>query len=103
VPYKSVDELYARWDGDKPYLSSAEIQALIGLLKQASEEFSNNGCNDHPLKNTDENWKLYLRYLDFVDEEDDDEDRVRPPKRTALCFYDWLLCDYFVSKLKGMK
>jgi hypothetical protein len=32
VEYGSVEELYAGWDKDKPYLSSGEIDTILGLF-----------------------------------------------------------------------
>ncbi len=101
VEYTSVDDLYKGWDKDKPYLSAAAIGATIAMLKQASEDFSNDSCNEFPLKNTDENWEFFLRYLDYMND-DDSDDRIRPGQHQSLYVIDWQLCNFLVGELEKL-
>jgi uncharacterized protein YutD len=56
---------------------SAVNKVLVRLLEEYSNEFSNHGCNDFFLPNTDENWEFYLGYAKWA--KLDEEELVRPP------------------------
>lgn len=103
-PFKSVEELYAGWNENRPYLSHTEVKALLNILLYARDQFSNNSCNDMWLPNTDENWELYESYLKWMKTEYDgiDETEPRPPLNEKILFSDSSLCEYFMNKLKGM-
>jgi hypothetical protein len=76
-----------------------EQTILAKLLGIASDEFSNHGCNDFPLPNTDENWALYEK---MEQESDPVGWRAYPQERPALnkpiYFQDWMLMRHFQTR-----
>jgi hypothetical protein len=101
VPYKSVADLYAGWDKDKPYLTPAKIKIIITLLKDASDMMNNSSCNDFDLENTDENWVVVQEYLAHYGEQNNPE-HERAPLGKKLDLNDYMMCDYLVAELERM-
>lgn len=99
--YRSVDDLYAGWDKDKPYLSPVKMRTLIEILKQASDDMGNSSCNDMELENTDENWELVKGYLAHYGE-DENPEHERPPLDYTLDVMDWMMCDYLIAELEEL-
>jgi len=84
---------------------------IADLLEKASDKFSNHGCNDYEMPNTDENWQLFeemsaanvhktveqWRVTDAIEEED-----FRPSGKT-IYFTDWWLMPYFADLINPRK
>lgn len=68
-----------------------ERRLAAELLSRASDEFSNHGCNDLKLDNTDENWALVS--------EMEDEPGERPALGKKIVTYDWLAMNNLAKKL----
>lgn len=70
-------------------------------VNQASEEMSNNSCNDFPVVVTPEN-AAQLR--DFCEEYAQDDDHfgslMRQLDQGKIWFEDWMILDLLVEKLK---
>lgn len=83
-----------------------EAKFLAFLLELASGKFSNHGCNDFPIENTDENWALLERMeaynlrcsVEEVRERGDTEERPAADKEINLM--DWFLMDYLAHKVR---
>lgn len=80
-------------------LTDTEHEVLIQLLKMASNEFSNHGCNDFELPNTDEAWEIIKKYELYNSGNLDD--LINRPNKKTICYYDWILFCYFRAKLEG--
>jgi hypothetical protein len=80
-------------------MNKNEIKIISQLLEEASRVFSNHGCNDFELENTDENWALIREC--YIDNEslEDFECLVRPAPNKPITFYDWWLMAYLAQKL----
>lgn len=80
-------------------MTSNEQTILAKLLELASDKFSNHGCNDFPLPNTDENWDLFEAVLQTSDPAGwKMYPRTRPPSDKPIYFQDWMLMQYFQCK-----
>lgn len=79
-------------------LTDTEVKILADLLEMAHQEFSNHGCNDYPLENTDENWELIQNVDKNVCDEPTYESR---PTDKKLYGTDWILMIYFQNKING--
>jgi hypothetical protein len=78
--------------------SSTERTQAADLLRHASEEFANHGCNDHPLPNTREHRKLYNDMVAW----NGDPDMPKAETHTkTLWFMDWMLMAYLADRLEG--
>jgi hypothetical protein len=68
------------------------LDIMAELLDLAAEEFSNHGCSDYALPNTDANWRMIVDMHYWSQEEGD------PPKRPGpaeeIMTTDWLLMNY---------
>lgn len=85
-------------------LTSAELTAISELLKEASEEYSNHGCNDYQMANTEENKAMLIDVVKFAgcDEEEQAEEikEITSCKKKKLFIMDWLLMDYLADRCK---
>jgi len=80
-------------------LNDTERRVLIDLLKLASDQFSNNGCNDYRLENTDENWALHLAVEEWANDSEDGDLRRPSNHKEPIFSNDWLLMSYFAAFL----
>lgn len=80
---------------DKEF-NKSELQALIRLLKEAEQEFSNHCCNDFFLDNTDENKKMMIEAMG-----EDDPEIISDinSSKDELVANDACLMNYFINKL----
>lgn len=65
------------------------------LLDIAADEFSNHGCNDYRLENTDENWALVKATWEGNEPFPD-----RRPKNGPIYTQNWILMRYFAKLLR---
>lgn len=74
-----------------------ERKLIANLLNMAADEFSNHGCNDYPLANTQENRQI----VSDAYRGDDDEwaDEILTFKGEKLYTMDWLLMRHFAQKV----
>lgn len=72
------------------------------VVEQASEEMSNNGCNDFPVAVTDEN-RNAVRALCVEVAQDDEhlESLLRQIGEGKVWFEDWMVLDALVARLKA--
>lgn len=77
-------------------LTPAELAAAALLLDQAAELYSNHGCNDLELPNTDANWAL----ANAVAEENRMDLLRRPPLDRPILTQDWMVMQYLSKRFK---
>lgn len=87
-------------------LTPEEAVFAATLLDQHSEEFSNHGCNDCPIPNTDENWAMVERMGAWnikgtVEEWRKSHDAEERPTGDTINVMDWYLSAYLAAKLRG--
>lgn len=84
-------------------LTPAELTLIADFLKEASEEYSNHGCNDCEIPNTKENKAMLVNMIKRdVDEEDQEEEieEVMSCKKKKLFTFDWLVMDYLADRCR---
>lgn len=82
-------------------LTAAELKMISQLLKEASNEFSNHGCNDMDIPNTDENKQMLIRMVrETWDPRDAAEEieTIESCKKKTLYTYDWMLMEYLAQR-----
>ena len=76
---------------------------LAKLLEMASDEFSNHGCNDFELPNTQENRELMTAYGKWNSEEEFAKFGLNISEDGKTIYtYDWLLMDYFARRAREL-
>jgi hypothetical protein len=81
-------------------MDKKKLALAAELLEEASNEFSNHGCNDFQLENTDENWQLICDMEDW--NRTSAEDRSpRPPLNRPIYTMDWYVMSYLAAFLKA--
>jgi len=78
-------------------MTSTELKEAAKLLRNAADEYSNHGCNDYWMDNTDENWELAEALYKNRDAGDRPE---RPARSEKICVHDWLLMHHLAAKLE---
>jgi len=82
-------------------LSNAEVKIIAELLKMASNEFCNHGCNDFVLEATEENKNLICQVIeDNGDSEWEEEAEHVRAQTKRICFHDSWLMSYFARKFE---
>jgi hypothetical protein len=79
--------------------TKTELRLLAKVLKLASEEFGNHGCNDLVLKNTNENWEL-VRKIEKESCGNSDDAPDRPVEKEKIYTFDWVVMSYLAKKAK---
>jgi hypothetical protein len=79
-------------------LTKTEQAQAADLLRAASEQFANHGCNDHPLPNTPENRKLYNAIVKW---NGDDQMPKAETHTKTLWFMDWMVMAFLADRLEG--
>lgn len=85
-------------------LSKAELALIARLLEEASDDLSNNGCNDYSIPATEENKKIMLEMFEWngdIDERQDDVAEVLESK-DEIDTYDWYIASYLASRCKNL-
>lgn len=72
------------------------LATSVDLLELASDEFSNNGCNDYPIENTPENRAFYEKMM----KECCGEDITVDPSKEKIYTQDWMVMTYLSKMLK---
>jgi hypothetical protein len=80
-------------------MTKLEKELACLCLRMASDQFSNHGCNDFPMDNTDEIWDLHEKIDDWAETEP--EDRSTRPAGNKIYFYDWLLMNYLADMIEA--
>lgn len=78
-------------------LSKLELTLISNCLEMASDEFSNHGCNDMQLANTDENWQL-IEDMEEWNGTDPQDKLQRPSLDKPIYTYDWYVMRYLASR-----
>jgi hypothetical protein len=81
-------------------MTPTERALAARCLIEAAETFSNHGCNDLRLPNTDENWFLIEAMEDWAKIDKPDR-RSRPPPWKDIVTEDWLMMKYLASRLEA--
>jgi hypothetical protein len=84
-------------------LTRAELTLISKLLQEASEEFSNHGCNDCEVPNTEENKALLVDMIKANGEEEEMEEQIEEVmscKKKTIFTYDWWLMSYLADRCK---
>lgn len=76
------------------------VNITADLLELASDEFSNNGCNDHYLENTPKNRKFVKNMNKWADNLWEDKEEIEITKDGILTT-DWLIMDYCAHLLRN--
>ncbi len=86
-----------------PFLSKAELKMISQLLEEASEEYSNNGCNDYKVPATEENKKMVAEMIE-ANNDIDWQDDVRDVMNTKdeIFTYDWMLMSHLANRCKKL-
>lgn len=81
-------------------MTKQEMQIASNLLEIASDTFSNHGCNDFELPNTQETIDLLNAMEKWSAHGGEPEEvHVFDPLRKTVCTYDWLLMKYLAARL----
>jgi hypothetical protein len=85
-------------------LTKAELALISQLLQEASDEFSNHGCNDFTLPATEENKAIVAEmYRSCLGKEDADEEMEElENEKDELFINDWMLMDYLANRCKQL-
>ncbi|MFA6235612.1 MAG: hypothetical protein WC824_15695 [Bacteroidota bacterium] len=78
-------------------MNTTEKKLAASLLKRASDEFSNHGCNDMTLPDTPENQALAIKVQEWSG---DPDFKVFKTRSGELHFYDWMLMAYLADALE---
>jgi hypothetical protein len=84
-------------------LNKAELSLIQELLKLASEQFGNHGCNDYQIKNTPDNKTLLCKLIEWNDDPlqiKEDLPEVLSSKKKVLNTQDFSLMDYLAHRCK---
>ena len=83
-------------------LTSAELKIIAILLKESSEEYSNHGCNDYDLPNTEENKTMLVEMIKSSFDEEEQEEMIENimSSKKKLYTYDWVLMSYLSKRCK---
>lgn len=95
VDRKQEEEMKAAKTKD---LTKVKMLLASKMLKEASSQFGNHGCNDFALDNTDENWQLVCDMEDWNGTPEEDRG-TRPPKNKKIMTQDFFLMSYLSAFL----
>ena len=77
-------------------------ELFADVVEQASEQMSNNGCNDFDVTVTDENREELRKFCgDMAQDEDHLESLLEQLDEGKIWFQDWMILDLLVEKLKA--
>lgn len=78
-------------------ITPTELSIASRLMGIAQEEFSNHGCNDFRLENTDENWRFVMDMHAW----NGDEESLgnRPPPGKDIWTQDFFVMSYLAHRL----
>jgi len=80
--------------------SDLEKDIFVKLLEQASDELSNNGCNDYPIQVTDENREELREFIiAFSEDKEHEEHLLRQLNGKEVYFQDWMILDYLKREI----
>lgn len=79
-------------------LHPTEARIAADMLKMASDEYGNHGCNDFELPNTPANLE-FVRRLIAASDYPEDEPRLSPDG-TEIWLMDWSIMDYCAAVLR---
>ena len=80
-------------------MNANELSIAANLLENASEQYSNHGCNDLSLTNTDANWAIVCEMNDWAKIQPQDR-QPRPAFPKPIITYDWLMMSYLAQKME---
>lgn len=78
-------------------MTKSENKVIAELLRLASNTFSNHGCNDFTLPDTEENRNIIAGMGRWADPDEPRPVRVSEGK---IWVQDWMLMDYMADKLE---
>lgn len=70
-----------------------EMALAVKVLVRAADEFSNHGCSDLRLKNTDDNWALVVA-METWNRTLPEDFPERPPNGEDIITEDWFVMSY---------
>ena len=79
-------------------MTKNERKLAAEMLELASAEFSNHGCNDLELENTDENWAMIEAMEDWNGSRPEDRNE-RPRGNKKIFTNDWFVMSYLANLL----
>jgi hypothetical protein len=79
-------------------LTKHELKLASEFLGQASEDLSENGCNDYSMENTDKNWALLQAAEDWNHTPKEHRDE-RPPAEEKIWTSDFFIAGYLAYRL----
>lgn len=82
-------------------LTKNELKLISELLKLASDEFSNHGCNDLEIPNTEENKQLLIDMINWNGDEYEIEEEIpeiQKCKKKMLFTHDSFLMSYLAAR-----
>lgn len=80
--------------------NETEKAIFAKLLEQASDEMSNNGCNDFPVKVTDKNREELREFiLTFSEDVEHEEHLLSQLNGKEVYFQDWMLLSYLKREI----
>lgn len=80
-------------------ITPLEARYAAELLDLAADQFSNHGCNDYELENTDENWRL-VQEMEARNGDSPEYRSRRPAQNKTIYTQDFCLMRYLAHKLK---
>lgn len=81
-------------------LSKLELGFAAVLLDKAAAEFSNHGCEDFPVENTDENWAYAQREMTYLQNEKEAAQMERPPPGRSIYLQNSSMMRYLAHRLE---
>lgn len=82
-------------------LTKAELKLISELLELAAGNFSNHGCNDYEIDNTEENKQLLIEMINWNGDECEIEEeipKIESCKRKTLYAADFCLMSYLAAR-----
>ncbi len=78
-------------------MTKKELELVGQMLDVAADQFSNHGCNDFKMPNTDENWAFIEAMQAGLPPEDCDK---RPAQGDPIYTMDWAVMRYLADKAR---
>jgi len=80
--------------------NDTEKAIFAKLLEQASDELSNNSCNDFPVKVTDKNREELREFIiAFAEDEEHEEHLLSQLNGKEVYFQDWMILSYLKREI----